>query len=61
MVGENSIGIRLAWRSFQGVYQLLGILEDLAFGRAAPSHFLLGLVPTGIVHFALVAAHGTTV
>jgi hypothetical protein len=30
-------------------------------GRAAYSRFLLGLLPAGILHFALVKAHGVIV
>jgi DNA-binding phage protein len=40
-------------------HQLLGIFKDLTIGRAAASRFLLGLRPTGIIHFALVEAHGS--
>jgi DNA-binding phage protein len=42
-------------------FELLGVLEDLAIGRAAGSHFLLGLLPAGIVHFALVESHGAAI
>src|ERR1700722_6283941 len=38
-------------------HQLLGILKDLPLGRAARSGFLLGLLPAGILHFALVESH----
>jgi hypothetical protein len=41
-----------------GGHQLLGILEDLAIGRPAYSRCLLGLLPAGIIHFALVKPNG---
>ena len=36
-----------------GGHQLLGILEDLPFGRAARFRLFLGFVPALIFHFAL--------
>jgi hypothetical protein len=35
IVSENSIGIRLSWRSFQAANQTLGILKHLSISRAA--------------------------
>jgi hypothetical protein len=40
---------------------LLGILEDLAIGRAPRSRFLLGSLPAPVLHFALVESHGRIV
>jgi hypothetical protein len=39
--------------------QVVGILKDLPLGRAARGGFLLRLLLAGIVHFALVEAHGS--
>jgi hypothetical protein len=51
MVGEDSIGIRFAWRSFHTV------IRWSAFGCTARSGFLVGLLPAGYLHFALVESH----
>ena len=37
--------------------QVFGVLKDLLLGRAARSRLLLGLLPAGVLHFALVKAH----
>ena len=58
MVGENSIGMRFAWRSFQTAIRWSGILKDLLFGRASSARFLLGGLPTAVIHFAAVESHG---
>jgi hypothetical protein len=60
-VGENSIGIRLAWRSFQAVINHSAILKHLGVSRAPPCGLFLGSVPTLILHFAAVEAHKYTV
>jgi hypothetical protein len=46
MVGENSIGIRLAWRSFQAAIKRSGI------GRAPVRRFLLRDLAALILHLA---------
>ena len=61
IVGENSIGMRLAWRLVPYCNQVLGVLKDLPLGRAASSRFPLGLLPAAVLHFALVEAHGRIV
>jgi hypothetical protein len=48
----------MAARSGANGDQVIGILKDLLFGRAAGSRFLLGSLPVPILHFALVEAHG---
>ena len=58
MVGENSIGIRLAWRSF---HQVVGILQNLLLGRAPPGRFLLGGLSASVIHFAAIESHGRIV
>jgi hypothetical protein len=41
--------------------QVVGVLKDLPLGRTARSDFLLGLLPTGILHFEFVESHGRIV
>ena len=49
----------LACRSFHTAIKVVGIIEDIGgISHAACSGFLLGLLPAGIIHFALVKAHG---
>jgi hypothetical protein len=36
---------------------VIGVRKDLLLGRAACGGFLLGLLPAGVLHFALVEAH----
>jgi hypothetical protein len=57
VVGENSHRHPFGLTLVPGSHELLGILKDLAIGCAARSGFLLGLLPAGILHFALVEAH----
>ena len=62
IVGENSIGIRLAWRSFQAAISLsLCILKHLSVGRAPLCGFLLGGGATLILQFSLIEAHARIV
>ena len=53
MVGENSIGILAAWRSFQA----LGILKHLSIGRASIRRLLFCGFAALILHLAAVEAH----
>ena len=61
IVGENSIGIRLARRSFQAAISRSGILKHLSIGRAPLCGFLLGGGATLILQFSLIEAHARIV
>jgi hypothetical protein len=53
MVGANSMGIRLAWRSFQAA-----IRPSASSSRAPCRGLLFGYLQALIFHFALVESHG---
>jgi hypothetical protein len=53
IVGENSMGIRLAWRSFQAP-----ISRSASSGRAPRCRFFAGDAGALILHLAAVEAHG---
>ena len=57
IVGENSIGIRLAWRSFQAAIRRSASFKHLGVGRAPLGRFFLGGLPALILHLAAVEAH----
>ena len=59
IVGENSIGMRLAWRSFQASIKRSATLKHLIVGRAARGGLFLGSLPALILHLAAVEAHRT--
>ena len=58
MVGENSIGIRLAWRSFQAVTSCSASSRIWRSIARRLRGCLLRLLPAVIPHFALVESHG---
>ena len=58
IVGENSIGICLAWRSFQAAIRPLGILKHVGIGRSTSHGLLFGKLSALILHLAsAVKAH----
>jgi hypothetical protein len=59
IVGENSIGMRFARRSFQSAISRSA--SYLRIQRAPCSGFLLGSPPPLVIHFAAVEAHSVMV
>jgi hypothetical protein len=53
--GENSIGIRLAWRSFQA--PISRSASSSTWASVARRGFLLGALPALILHLTAVEAH----
>ena len=57
VVGENSIGIRLDWRSFQAAIRRSASSSTWA-SRVSSGCLLLGSLPALVLHLATVEAHG---
>jgi hypothetical protein len=57
IVGENSIGIRLAWRSFHTVIRWSASFEDLPISRTPGGSLLPRGLPASVLHFAPVESH----
>jgi hypothetical protein len=60
IVGENSIGMRLAWRSFQAVIRRSASSSTWASVARRLAAFFSGAVRL-ILHFAAVEAHGCSI
>jgi hypothetical protein len=56
-VGENSIGIRLAWRSFQASIKRSASSSTCTSVARRAGRFLLCDLPALILHLAAVEAH----
>jgi hypothetical protein len=57
IVGENSIGMRLAWRSLRASIRRSDILEHLGVSRAPGRGFFLGSLPALILQLAAIEPH----